>query len=238
MSDPKSSASRGSWTEKMRREFESKQQREKARQHLVQEGQLTTEQLKKMGDTTAAQRQAHTVESNRDNTLEILAQRRKQQQSSQLSQQQQPPTRGQPSGSLPHSETEKALDKNEKKRENLSSTTRAPSQSEPWLPAVDPISQQTYYWNRFTKEVTWYDPRVGQRSTDDSSPIQAPGDTTPEEEAKAKSRSFSADAEKALGPEDVGQLPEGWLASVHVATKKIYYFNYLTGASQWERPGK
>lgn len=224
----------------MRREFDAKQRREEARKHLVEGGQLTTEQLRKMGDTSAAQKQAETVEANRDNTLEILAERkRKSAKQNQQTQQTSSFEKGS-FPSVPHPTTSASQEANMAETGNTvqpQQRTQSYTQGETWLPAVDPISQQTYFWNRMTREATWYDPRISQENSQQSETeqVQAPGDFTPEEEAQARSRSFAPDTD-AVRIHDVDQLPHGWLASVQTATKKVYYFNYITGSSQWERP--
>jgi len=84
-----------------------------------------------------------------------------------------------------------------------------------WIEAIDPDSNNKYWYNSLTGESTWSDPNdinnVNNNVIETSSSVE----------------SASASAVSAASY---------WIEAVDPTTNNIYYYNTLTGESSWDKP--
>jgi hypothetical protein len=96
-----------------------------------------------------------------------------------------------------------------------------------WIEANDSVSGDIYYYHRLSGTVSWERPPIDQENNAGLKGEEAANATDLEPEVATKEDDLLDHRER---------LPEGWIESFDPQTKKIYYYNTLTGNVDWERP--
>lgn len=117
---------------------------------------------------------------------------------------------------------------------------------EGWSEAIDPNSQQVYYYNSISRETAWERPTKAEPPAMEE-PESAVEQTTtevgpPEEEPTSPAAAAPAPEEEATtevppsAEEEISSLPEGWVEATDPSTQQVCYYNSISEETAWERP--
>ena len=105
--------------------------------------------------------------------------------------------------------------------------------SNDWIESEDPRSGQTYYYNTATGETRWERP-IPENAAAESSTINGT-DGIPCDENNQKKVDNKKKAEDNT-VDNNEELPDGWAEEEDLTSGEIYYCNFKTGETSWQRP--